>query len=263
MINITVFSLNRACQLDLFLSSMEEYFKEYDDFKINVLYTYSNKEYKLGYDLLKTFHPEVNFVFEKDFKSDLINLIKIENKYTQFFVDDMIWKDYFSIEMEEFKKFENDKHILSLSLRLHPNLTYCYAADVNMNKPKTHKNGEIYWKMEEQPSDYSYPMSVDGNIYRTEEILNLITKLNFKNPNQLEHQMSINPLQKAKLLFFENSKVLNNPCNKVQTNNQNKHGNIDAKYLNDNFLKNMRLSFEKYKYINNKSVHIELPIEWE
>jgi len=261
MINICIFSRDRSCQLDLFLSSMKEFFLEYKNYKINVLYTYSNKEFEKGYNKLKEYHTDINFILEKSFKSDVINIIDENNKYTIFFVDDIIWKNKFTLDSIEFKKFESDLHILCLSLRLHPNLTYCYTANLPMIKPKTYKDGMWYWKME-PADDYSYPMSMDAHFFRTEEILPLLKTLDYRNPNSLESVLSFNPLQKAKMSCFEESIIVNNPCNKVQTNNPNKHGDITSTDLNKEFLKGKRLDFEIYRGIKNISCHQELPIKF-
>lgn len=257
MINIILFSKDRPAQLDLFLSSCKEYAS--DLFPINVLYTYSTEEYKKGYSKVKEYHVDVNFIKEQSFKKDLLSLVK-DDPYTVFFVDDIIWKDYFSIQD---LKILNEPHILCTSLRLHPNLNYCYTADVPMTKPKTYKNGCWYWKMEPIPSDYSYPMSVDGNFYRTKDILSLLQNLEYKNPNSLEAILSLNPLPQAKMFCYEESKIVNNPCNKVQTNNTNKFGTISAKFLNSEFLAGKRLDFLPYKGLKNLSCHTELPVYWK
>ena len=52
MLNIIVFSRDRACQLELFIRSMKFYFKEFYQYNINVLYTYSNNKFKEGYEKL-------------------------------------------------------------------------------------------------------------------------------------------------------------------------------------------------------------------
>jgi hypothetical protein len=262
MINIILFSKDRPAQCDLFLSSMKEFFSEYKEQKINVLYTFSNKEFEKGYKKLIQYYPDINFVLERSFKSDLLNLITENQQHTVFFVDDIIWKNKFTFKSKEFEKFKTDHHILCLSLRLDPNLTYCYTANLPMTKPKTFKDGMWYWKME-PAGDFSYPMSVDGHIFRTEEILPLLKSLNYKNPNSLESSLSFNPLQKAKMICFEESIVVNNPCNKVQTNNPNKHGNITANELNKKFLDGERLDFEIYRGIKNISCHQELPIKFK
>ena len=91
MINIVVFSKDRAMQLELFIRSFNKYVKNSGRYTINILYTYSNNVFKEGYDkLIKYGINNVNFVKENNFKPDLIKLINKTAKYTIFFVDDKV-----------------------------------------------------------------------------------------------------------------------------------------------------------------------------
>lgn len=259
--NITIFSKNRAAQLDSFLKSMKEFFKEYSDNKINILYTYTNKDFEKGYDKIKELHPEVSLIKENNFKKNLLNLINPKNNYTVFFVDDIIWKDYFSLNDYEFKKFEEDDDILTLSLRLNPNMNYCYTANLPMKLPKSYNNGIWNWKA--STADFGYPMSVDGHIFRTKDILPLLKQLPYQNPNSLEYLMSVNPINKPKIICYKESKIINIPCNKVQTNNPNKYGDVSIEYLNKMFLNDNFIDFLEYKKLNNKQCHLELPLKFK
>jgi len=259
-INIILMSKDRPCQLELLLHSMEVHWSEAFEYKINVLYTFSNNLYKKGYDILIEDYSDVNFIKENNFKEDLLNLI--ENKpYTIFFVDDLVFKEDFSLNCKEMKLFENQNDILCLSLRLHPNLTYCYAANIPMKKPIFDKNNTWIWKNE--TGDFNYPMSLDSHIYKTVCIKPYLERLNYSNPNSLEGILATYPLSQPKMICFNKSKVVNNPCNKVQTNNPNRHGNIDAKYLNDKFLEGYRISLDNIDGINNISCHQEIEIKLE
>ena len=166
--NIIIFSKDRAAQLDLLLRSMSHNWLESYKLGINVLYTHSNEEYKKGYDKLindtyKTLidgYKNVNFVKENDFKKDLLSLIDKKDEFTVFFVDDQIVKEKFNTNCEEMRQFERNDKISCLSLRLHPNLTFCYAANHSM---KTLDNCLFDWKNKE--GDFGYPMSVDSHIF--------------------------------------------------------------------------------------------------
>ena len=64
MINIVIFSKDRACQLELFLRSMKNFFFEWSLCKVSILYTYSNDSFKKGYEKTRFYHPEFNYVLE-------------------------------------------------------------------------------------------------------------------------------------------------------------------------------------------------------
>jgi hypothetical protein len=193
MLNIIVFSKDRACQLELFLRSMKYYFKEFYESKINVLYTYSNDSFKNGYDKLIEIHNDDN-----------INYIK------------------------ETTNFKN--HVLMLL------------------DPK---------------KDYSgYPMSLDGHFFRTSDILPLTRAIQFKNPNSYESILAGYPLNRPKMICFEDSIIINNPINKVQDFNNNHHGNISADFLNDKFLEGKIVDLEDFKGIKNTAVHQEIDVNF-
>jgi len=262
MLNIIVFSKDRASQLELFLRSMKFYFKEFYDYKINVLYTYSNDKYKDGYDKLFSIHNDsnINYIREiQDFKRHVVLLLDQNNPYTIFFVDDIVFKNYFTLDSKQFKLFTLNDDILTLSLRLHPYLTYCYAARIRMTPPNFDSN--LLFKWYGAQGDYSYPMSLDGHFFRTKEITAITKVLTFNNPNSYESILASYPLKRPKMICFEESVIVNNPINKVQNWNNNVHGNVSAEFLNDKFLEGYIIDFEDFKGLKNISCHQEIEIK--
>jgi hypothetical protein len=253
-INIIIFSKDRACQLELLLRSMKKHWKESFDHRIKVLYTYSDNEYKCGYDILITEYNDVLFKKEAEFKISLLELID-NKKYTVFFVDDDVFKEDFSIKEQEISIFETKKEIICLSLRLHPRLTYCYTLDIEMRK--TDKN---IWLWGEYNGDYGYPMSLDGHVFRTKEIKPLLKNLNYYSPNSLESELSNKPINLPYLMCFDQSKIINNPCNIVQNSHKNRHGNTDGETLNKRFILGERIILDNITGIENISCHQEIPI---
>ena len=152
----------------------------------------------------------------------------------------------------------NDE-ILTLSLRLHPYLTYCYPAKIRMNSPNFDSN--LIFKWLGQSGDYGYPMSLDGHFFRTKEFTSLTKVLNFNNPNSYEGILAGYPLNRLKMICFEDSIIINNPINKVQNFNNNIHGTITAEYINEEFLNDKIISFEELKGFKNYSCHQEIDIK--
>lgn len=259
--NIIIFSKDRGAQLELFLRSMKLHFKEWEEQNIHILYTFSNYLFGKGYDITKELHPEFNYILEKNFKQDLLLTMDKNEKFSTFFVDDIIFKEDFSIGDEKMKMLETDNNILCLSLRLHPRLTYCYPARCKMVSPSPDKNNKFNWIG--KTGDYGYPMSLDGSIFRTNEILYRLQHLSYSNPNTLESNMASSPIKKSFMLMYDKSVIVNNPANKVQNFNQNVHGNISAEYLNGEYLKGKTISLENSKGIENISCHQEIDIIFE
>ena len=256
--NIVIFSKDRACQLDLLLNSMKRLFNEFSHYNIHVLYTASSTAYEKSYNKLKHTNKNVHFLMESNFKDDLISLVDTEFLYTVFFVDDIVWKEKFTINCQAFNILDKNDEILCLSLRLDPNLTYCYAYNQPMSSPTF--DNEMKWDWSGQSGDFGYPMSLDGHIFRTRDILPLLNNLNYCNPNSLEGMLAENPINKSKMVCLEKAPIFNIPINKVQTHNKNRHGNISAEYLNMMFLKGYRISLAPLIGFNNYACHQEVEI---
>ena len=62
-----IFSKNRACQLELLLRSL--------NMPVSVLYTF-DPEFAAGYLKLIKMYPQVNFIKQTNFKSQLIKFVK-------------------------------------------------------------------------------------------------------------------------------------------------------------------------------------------
>lgn len=260
--NIIIFSLNRPAQLELLIRSMKFYFKEFSNFKIKILFKYTEPNFEKGYNKLFKLHPDENIIWSKEnnFKNDLISLIDKQEKYTVFFVDDIVFKEPFSIEDEKFKYFDLHGDILCLSLRLHKKLTYCYPARVSMKSPDFNENNVFLWN--NQSGDYGYPMSLDGHIFRTKDIFFYLIMLNYDGPNPLEAQMSFKPLPYPKMMCYDKSIILNNPLNKVQKWNNNVHGKVTAEEINKEFLEGKIIDLDTFKGYENISCHQEIPIKF-
>ena len=253
MINIIIFSFNRPSQLELLIRSMKYHFKEFSDTPINILYKFNNLNFEKGYQKVKYLHPDnnINWKLEENFKNDLVELYKSDKKYTTFFVDDNVFKEDFSLKDDKFKLFDKKNDIICLSLRLHPRLTYCYPASLSMTPPVFDENNIFHWQ--NQVGDYGYPMSLDGHIFRTTDLLYYINHLEYKNPNSLESLLSCQPIYRPLMICYDKSIIINNPINKVQNFNNNIHGNITAEYLNDNFLNGKLIDLDIFNNFEIKS----------
>lgn len=260
--NIIVFSKNRACQLELFIRSMKKYFKEFEEFQIKILYKSVGHEFDKSYEKLKEIHPDKNLIWQTDlgFQNCLINIFDKKEKYTVFFVDDIVFKEPFSIKDDKFKYFDTHGDVLALSLRLHPRLTYCYSANLKQIPPKFNENNVFLWKG--QTGDYGYPMSLDGHFFRSRDIYYYLLNIRYDGPNSLESQMAMNPLYHPKLICYDKSVIVNNPVNKVQDWNDNVHGNVTAEYLNEQFLSGKIIDLTPFEGFENISCHQEIPINF-
>ena len=259
MINIIIYSKNRACQLELLLRSFNHCFADFKSSNISVIYKYTDDNYKLGYDIVKNKY-NISFIQESNnIKSDTLKLILPANQYTMFLVDDIFFKDKFSLYDYEFMLFNNNIDILSLSLRLHPNINFCYPTNKPTPQPTMIQN---IWNWKGSLGDFGYPMSLDGNIYRTPTIYNMIEKINFNSPNELEGVLNNLQIDANLMMCYEISKLINNPCNIVQNvipNRFNKTNCISTEYFNLMFLDSYIIDLNPLLNIKTNSCHSELP----
>jgi hypothetical protein len=241
---------------------MKKFFKEFSDFQIKILIKYTNQDFEKGYEKLKQIHSDQNILWKNDigFQACVLDLFDKKEKYTVFFVDDIIFKEPFTIQNERFKYFQEHGDIAAFSLRLHPRLTYCYSAAVKMTPPEFTENGVFFWRG--LAGDYGYPMSLDGHIFRSSDIFYNLVIERYDGPNLLESQMAMRPILKPKLICLDKSVIVNNPVNKVQNFNNNIHGNITAEYLNEQFLNNKIIDLASFEGFENISCHQEIPVNF-
>ncbi len=259
MINFIIFSKNRACQLELLLRSMKIFFEEWALVKTSVLYTYTSENFKKGYEQTMQIHPEFSYVLEQpcNFRNHVISLIDPNIQGTMFFVDDQVFKNNFCLKSEPVRRLLSNPNLVCLSLRMDPRMDYCYPEKRATPPPVLTESFEWFWPG--LPGDWGYPHSVDSHLFRTGDILPLVTNLNYSNPNTFEGALAgCPPYNRPYMVCFEESKIMNIPVNKVQTANGNHCGNIPAEYLNDQFLAAKRISLANIAYFKNKSPHQEL-----
>jgi len=263
MINLIIFSKDRASQLELLIKSIKEYFVCWDKYRWNVLYKASTPKFQEGYKIVHSKHPEFNYICESDFKKDFISLMDIKNQYTMFAVDDNVFKNSFTFSSKEFIEFIVRDDIMALSLRMCPDITYCYTE--NRPTPPPFFNDDIYvwkWKDSGLLGDWSYPFSIDCTIFKTTDIYERVLSLPYANPNTFEGIFANQSWHKPNLVCFKESIILNNPVNKVQTVNGNRYGNISAEYINDKLLDGYVIDFNSFKGFKNSAPHQEIPLSF-
>jgi len=256
MIDCIIFSKDRACQLELLLRSLKSYV-DLSDFKIKIIYTYSNEIFQKAYEKLIKSANFAIWILEKDKKFKEITIENIQEEYVMFLVDDICFINSFSTKSDEFQNFTKNEDILTLSLRLSPNINFCYAVNRKSGTPSI-KNGTWEWK--NGSGDWCYPNSIDGNIFRKKDIIDGLPKIDFWHPSSLESRLGnhIRILGKKLMSCFPQQKLVNLPLNMIDPSNTNRSLNIKTSELNDKFLSNKRISFETLKGIPNNMCHVEI-----
>lgn len=265
-IKAIVFSKNRACQLDLHLRSIE--LNASDIFDISVIYTYSSKKFGEGYKRTIKRHPNVKWVFEdKDLKELILEELNCENKYVVLFgEEDIIYK-----ELKDTSFLKNmDDSIVCFSLRHGENTVYSYQHRKDINFPQfEYKNDYIKWNWAGANFEFGYPLGIGGHIYRTEELLQWTTVVEFKTPNKYEAHLAMLRKEggiRPKMISFRESVLVDVPLNKVQIDYPNtKCGDkypISVTKFNNVYLKGKVIDYSKFDFSNITSVQQELKVSF-
>lgn len=267
MINAIIFSKDRAAQLRLLIYSIQK--NAPHAFKLSVIHKSSNDSFKEGYEKVKSeFGGICNFVEQTaDFKQDVLSLLNSDSEFSCFFTDDDIIYQQFDVnKTTDIIKADGD--VFCFSLRLGVNTNFCYS----MNTPNVLKNYDdsgdtIKWQWNVHYLDFGYPLSVDGHIFRTKEILKLTKNVGFTNPNTYEAALqAFENFPREKMASFKNSVLVNTPNNIVNTTFNNRNGLTHAasvKELNDDLLSGKIIDMESMDFSNIIGCHQEIEFKYK
>ena len=253
MINCLIFTKNRACQLDLLMESINEYFKT--ELDIHVLAKATDREYEKGYERFLDRYPLDNFHWEGnvDFKDQVMAILNgFDREWTLCFLDDDVFVDY--VDVAPFLKHITDD-TNALSLRMGTHITYCYPKNRPMELPEFHSvdnsfvNNLVKWDWSCCELDWGYPMSLGGNIYRAKWLKDFWNMLPFTAPNYIEGLMACNPpLQRPYQISFTRQKLYNVANNLVQDVCRNRFESNEStavEVLNRRYLAGAKIDIKK------------------
>lgn len=232
-----VFSKDRALQLYTLLHTYFLHVK--NPVPVFVIYSVSNEAHAQSYREVKsafTAHEvAVTFVVEeKSFRDSLLNVLaKIHVSSIFFLVDDIVFIRPLDLAIAAVI----DPHSSILSLRHSPHLRYSYTANASQQPPAFFSTGIspdlLAFNWFEQGHEWSDPWSVDGQILSTAEVHVLTRISQFKAPNSYEVELkTFNDIVKGRNgMCFKESKILNLPINRVQSETNNLSGDVSPDFL--------------------------------
>jgi hypothetical protein len=113
------------------------------------------------------------------------------------------------------------------------------------------------------PGDWGYPFSLDGHIFRTEDVIPYITNENYAHPNALEDKMTYVMPRRPYVRCFQEAKIINIPSNRVGQNIYNRVGHIPSDFLNEQYLKGLKIDLKPFYGLKVNAVHYEMIYSWE
>jgi hypothetical protein len=259
-ISVVVFSKDRAMQLHALLSSWQA--TKTGECGMVVIYAASSMAHKKAYNEMEVlFQNRVRFVEQEVFPSLKHCLVQTMQSLPTgkmfFLVDDII----FTEEVDYQKMAEMDLSNIILSLRMGAHLNYSYVVSAKQSLPQTLSDqGDCFvWDWNEGELDWGYPLSVDGHIFNTSEVLLWAKHLEYKSPSSFE-----GALQQMRFVYrnkrgmcFKKSRIVNIPANKVQTEVANLHGAVHQDDLLQQWNEGLAIDHTQFRGWNNISVHQE------
>ena len=215
-----IFSKNRAMQLDALLRSMDLYFNDLS--LVVVLWRATSKGHRACYQVLQDerISPKYFFAEEVDFKKQTEWMVRTADEIV-FLVDD----DIFYKPVPKFTKLNTGE---TRSLRLGDNVN---------NK-----------------AHFNYTISVDGNIFRRQDILPYMEEIDYTNPNELEGRLV--PYQHNFKMLTTEQYLIGVPHNRVSDSSGCKFtGDYGEDDLAEMFINGRRIDIESMDYSNIRGVH--------
>lgn len=177
MISIIVFSKGRPMQLHAYLESL----LKYSDAQQKWITVLCCEMEKIRYEKVKKSFPEINWVTESRFETDLKQAVAQANDYIMFGCDDVVFTRKFSLE-KACEYLKTNEQVFGFSMRLGENIK---PMPENLSKD----NEVLEWKWEGcKEAHYNYPWELDCTVYRKEDVLQLTNQkeVQIKNPNYYE-----------------------------------------------------------------------------
>lgn len=263
-----VFSRDRAAQLDLLLRSISTRAPELFG-SISVLFQGSNPDYLVAYAEAMGEHPSVNFYCEQSFQPDLERILDYsESEYVTFLCDDDLVVRPF-IDSNPERILELNDTLLCFSLRLGNNTNECYPLDRTQEHPSVlwHISDHLIWDWEDGDADWGYPGSLDGHMFRRDDLEQLLDGADYDAPNGLEEALVQRCMlyhgDRPNMACFESSLITGVPINRVQSTHPNRSGEFypwKTDELNQAFLEGNRLRLDPVDRKDVTAAHTELPL---
>lgn len=266
------FSRDRPAQLDLLLRSLKQNAPAFYD-RALVVYRPTTVGFAEGYLTCEEEHPSVLF-FEELHHTESFGgqvLVHLSNAGTKvaFFVDDDVIYRPLPIAHPS-KWLDLFPETLAFSLRLGRNTWRCYPmGDAPQADPDRISLGRFdVWNWRGADHDYGYPGSLDGGIFRRDDLLAMLDGAEFSNPNQLEEALVRGCLkawpERPHLAAFTESVLVGIPLNRVNDTHPNRVG-VETDFssptsLNALYLAGGRLELDSIVATQIDAAHVEVPL---
>jgi hypothetical protein len=237
------------------------------DCGVVVLYAASSSAHKKAYDdVAAIFKRSVTFVEQRssfDFRGCLNSIVSTLPPGELFFlVDDIIFTE--EVDYNFLSSLDLTNTIFSLRMGEHLNYSYVVSSAQPLPKRVESDGRYLNWKWTEGELDWGYPLSVDGHVFLTSEVVLWIKYLSFKSPSSFE-----SALQRLRHIYsrkqgmcYKKSRLFNIPANKVQNEIENLHGSFHQDDLLNKWENGFAIEHQNLRGWINQSVHEEVELHF-
>jgi hypothetical protein len=275
-ISLLIFSKDRASQLCLLLDSIER--NAPNEFDIRVILKSSSPEFTAGYEKLGDYYPDLSISLEVDpdvsFKEltlDAMNKMGGNELFCMMTDDCLMFRPVPIQEIKDaFRVFPDEVGVASIRLGENTDIeTYFTNSKMQPLNYVIVDNNLIGWQHKHYSpnSAYGYQFSIDGNVWRTEELLPIIRDADFNSPNTLEANLSGKThLLKDYVVAPKLQTLCACPVNSVA--GWNRSGDYFAqstKFLNEQFIRGKNIDLDeaiRYSVEHVKATHWEIPYQF-
>jgi hypothetical protein len=264
-----VLSKDRALQLYTLLYT---YFKLVENpASLFIIYSASTESHARAYSevvtMLEKVTVKLTFVRETmSFRETLLKILaQVNTKNIFFLVDDIIFIRPLNLKVAS----EIDPLQSILSFRHSPHLRRSYTAAVDQAPPNfvpaPYGTDVLTFKWFEQGNEWADPWSLDGQILSTAEVRVLTRLSDFKSPNSYEGALKTfsDIVKNRSGICYGESKIVNLPINRVQSEVPNYSGSISPEFLLEQWNKGLMLDTSMFETHVPRSTHEEHPVSFK
>lgn len=219
MLDLLIWSKDRACQLDCLLRSLPENFFN----KVYVIYKASTYDFQKGYDVLSARFRQVVLIQETSLHDQTMEVIRERisstNKITLSTDDTVFFRKPTMTSKEVVDSMRPETVTFSFRYGFNTIVQDCHidSYQPSLNIYQDYGN-YIFWNSEyyHPLTNYGYPFGLDMHVYDAQTLYNLASQIDFKNTNQLESGLFHLRGQAPKFInSFKHSVAVNIPCNNM------------------------------------------------
>lgn len=257
-----LFSKDRPLQLHALLASYAELVR--DPPPVHVLYRTSSDAYRDAYaEVLRASPaPLGRVVVERSFRDDLLALLDaVEAPRIFFLVDDIVFVR--ETDLAPLLRLDPARFVPSLRMGLHLRRASKAEQPLPPFRAGLLEAPDLRcWAWGEGTLDWAYPLSVDGHVFSTGEMRWMARHLRFVAPNSFEGalQRYLWAFRDRLGVCHDAARIVNIPCNRVQHECDNLHGDMDAAELLAVWQGGRRMDHRRLYGIENASAHEDVEL---